>query len=90
MPSRRMILAGFLGTGGAILVLMYLSVQPFPIFQYAPVTLDITLTNISENIWLQVSQLLWTERQIDLVVLAYLLLITASCCRLLLIPEEPP
>jgi len=55
-------------------------------FQQFPT--NMTLVPIEENVGQEVSATLWGQRQLDLIVLAFILFATATCCRAMLRVEE--
>ena len=83
MSGRQLSIISVFGLGGLLVVLLFIVVQPFPVFNFISDAIIPTFSLIDDNVWLHVSQVLWTERQIDLVVLGLLLFVTAGCCRFL-------
>lgn len=51
-------------------------------FQQFPI--NMTLVPVKENVGQEVSATLWGQRQLDLIVLAFVLFATATCCRAML------
>ena len=55
-------------------------------FQQFPI--NMTLVSVDENVGQEISANLWGQRQLDLIVLAFVLFATATCCRAMLRVEE--
>jgi len=55
-------------------------------FQQFPI--NMTLVSVDEEVGQEVSAILWGQRQLDLIVLAFVLFATAACCRVMLRVEE--
>jgi len=61
--------------------------HPFTPFEYARFPVNASMISIEGDIGASVSATLWSERQLDLIVLAILLFTTATCCTIILRPE---
>ena len=74
----------------ATLLFLFLSVvhQGFTVFEYTPSGVEKTLIPVSGEVGHEVSQVLWGHRQLDLIVLAFLLFITGACCSSILRVER--
>ncbi len=73
----------------ASIVLLFVLVQPqFPQQGFLRFPTNMTLTPIQEAIGQEVSAVLWSQRQLDLIALAFVLFATATCCRAMLREEE--
>lgn len=73
-----------------IMAYLLLSViqQNFTPFEYAVFPIDNSLVPVNGEIGLGVSYILWGQRQLDMIVLAFLLFITAACCTVILGSER--
>lgn len=60
----------------------------FTPFEYARFPVNATLVPLDSDIGPHVSATLWSDRALDIIVLAILLFTTATCCATLLRPER--
>lgn len=74
----------------ALLLLLFLSIinQGFTVFEYAPLEVEQRLVPVGEDVGQEVSRVLWRNRQMDLIVLAFLLFTAGSCCSCILRHER--
>ena len=72
-----------------VLLFLFLSLvhQDFTVFEHAPSGVGKTFP-VSGEVGLEVSRVLWGHRQLDLIVLAFLLFITGACCSSILRAER--
>ena len=56
----------------------------FLLFDYVEFPISTTMISIREDVGQEVSSTLWTQRQLDVIALAFLLFATATCCRAML------
>jgi len=80
-----------LGSVVAIMMvcLLFTTVQQvFTPFEYACFPVDETMTSVEGEVGLEVSLTLWSKRQLDLIVLAFLLFATATSCAAILRIEK--
>ena len=59
----------------------------FTPFEYARYPVNATLIPLDGDVGIGVSATLWSDRQLDLIVVAILLFTTATCCATILRPE---
>lgn len=62
--------------------------QQFPQQGFLQYPINMTLVSVDEDVGQEVSATLWAQRQLDLIVLAFVLFATATCCRAMLRVEE--
>jgi len=62
--------------------------QQLPQQGFLQYPINMTLVSIDEDVGQEVSATLWGQRQLDLIVLAFVLFATATCCRAMLRVEE--
>ena len=85
---------GFLrifGTFVAVLTLFLFFVmtqQGFVPFEYAKYSVNETMIPFNEEIGEAISNTLWNQRQLDMLVLAFLLFVSAACCATILRTEK--
>ena len=68
-----------------LFLLLSLAHQGFTVFEYVGME---TLVPVDGEVGHEVSQVLWSHRQLDLIALAFLLFITGACCSSILRAER--
>lgn len=69
-------------------VFLIVAQYEFPQQGFRQFPINMTLVPIEENVGQEVSATLWGQRQLDLIVLAFVLFATATCCRAMFRVEE--
>jgi hypothetical protein len=72
----------------ALFLFLTATQQSFVPFEYAKYPINETLTPVNQEIGHAVSYTLWSERQLDMIILALLLFVSATCCATVLRTEE--
>ncbi len=85
--DRLRVLASALVVLLAVVVVTLLQ-RGFTPFEYARFPVNATLVPLDSDVGLHVSVTLWSDRALDLIVLAILLFTTATCCATMLRPER--
>ncbi|MCK4243845.1 hypothetical protein KAX03_03165 [Candidatus Bathyarchaeota archaeon] len=68
-----------------MICVLFITIQhTFIPFEYASFPVNETLASTEGEVGQEVSQALWSNRQLDLIILAFLLFVTASCCTVIL------
>lgn len=62
--------------------------QQFPQQGFLQYPANVTLISVQEAVGQEASATLWTQRQLDLIALAFVLFATATCCRAMLKEER--
>lgn len=87
----RVDLLRILGTLVAMLTLflfLLMTQQDFVPFEYAKFSINETVVPVNGEVGKAVSNTLWGQRQLDLIILAFLLFVSAACCATILRMER--
>ena len=79
------------GTLVAVLTLFLffmMTQQDFVPFEYAKFSINETMVPVNEELGEAVSYTLWSQRQLDMITLAFLLFVSAACCAIVLRMEK--
>jgi len=71
-----------------IFIFLIVIQQQFPQQGFSQYPINMTLVSVDEDVGQEVSATLWGPRQLDLIVLAFALFATATCCRAMFRVEE--
>lgn len=85
MRVDRLRILGSVVASTVLFLLLSLAHQGFTVFEYGGME---TLVPVYGEVGREVSQVLWNQRQLDLIALAFLLFITGVCCSSVLRAER--
>ena len=71
-----------------LLLFLMMTQQDFVPFEYAKFPINETMVPVNEELGEAVSYTLWSQRQLDLITLAFLLFVSAACCATVLRMEK--
>ena len=87
MKVDRLRILGTLVAALTLFLFLLMAQQDFAPFEYAKFSIDETVVPVNE-VGTAVSYTLWGQRQLDLIILAFLLFVSAACCATVLRMEE--
>ena len=81
-------ISGFILIATVVCLFLLIIQQGFTPFEYADYPIENSLTQTEEEIARGTSYAVWTERSLDTIVLAFLLVIASVCCTTILDTEK--
>jgi hypothetical protein len=71
-----------------LILFLMMTQQGFVPFEYVKFPINETMIPVNEEVGEAVSYTLWSQRQLDMITLAFLLFVSASCCATILRMEK--
>lgn len=71
-----------------LFLFLMMAQQGFVPFEYAKFSINETMVPVNGEVGKAVSYTLWSQRQLDLIILAFLLFVSAACCATILRMEK--